>query len=392
MQTIRVKPGREKSLLRRHPWLFSGALRDSAADITSGSTVRVLDNSGRQLALGAWSPQSQIRVRIWSFDSADSIDAEFFQRRIEDAVRLRAPLAAGGACRLLNAEADGLPGVIIDRYDDCLVCQFLSAGAEFWKQEIVDALMGAVSPATIYERSDVEVRKLEGLAPVQGLLAGTEPPQFIQVERDGLHLLVDVRHGHKTGLYLDQAVNYRLVAGHAAAREVLNGFSYSGGFALAALQGGAVRVTSVESSAEAMGLFQRQLELNEFGMERCENITGDCFEVFRKFRDQGRQFDMVTLDPPKFVSSARQLQRGSRGYKDINLLAMKLLRPNGVLASFSCSGHVSPELFQKIVADAAVDAGRSVHVMAWLAQSPDHPVSLNFPEGRYLKGLLCRVL
>jgi len=394
MHTIRVKPGREKSLLRHHPWLFSGAIKDPRDAISSGSTVRITDDSGRVLALGAWSPQSQIRVRIWCFDPAQIIDRDFFRRRIEIAVALRGPAATvvDGACRLVNAEADGLPGVIVDRYGAYLVCQFLAAGAEHWKQVIVDSLKDIMAPRGIYQRSDAEVRLKEGLQPAVGLLAGEEPPEIITIERDRLRLLVDVRHGHKTGLYLDQALNYRIVAEHSADQEVLNGFGYSGGFALAALRGGAARVTSVEASAEALALYERHLQLNGFGTERCENITGDCFEVFRKFRDQGRQFDLVTLDPPKFVNSAQQLQRGSRGYKDINLLAMKLLRRNGVLITFSCSGHVSPELFQKILADAALDAGRTVHIMAWLSQSPDHPVALNFPESRYLKGLLCRVI
>lgn len=393
MHTIRVKAGREKSLLRHHPWLFSGAIKDPPEAIPSGSTVRIADNAGRVLALGAWSPQSQIRARIWSFDPTDTIDRKFFQRRLETAIALRGAAAtvADGACRLVNAEADGLPGVIIDRYGDYLVCQFLSAGAECWKLAIVESLQDITSARGIFERSDVEVRVKEGLQPAAGLLAGEDPPELISVSRDGLHLLVDVRRGHKTGMYLDQAVNYRIVTGYAADKEVLNGFGYSGGFALAALQGGATRVTSVESSAEAMGLFERHLQLNGFGPERHEEITGDCFEVFRKFRDQGRQFDLVTLDPPKFVNSAQQVPRGSRGYKDINLLAMKLLRPNGMLITFSCSGHVSPDLFQKIVADAALDAGRTAHIVAWLSQSPDHPVALNFPEGRYLKGLLLGV-
>jgi len=394
MHTIRVKPGREKSLLRKHPWLFSGAIKEPDETLASGTTVRVEDSNGRFLALGAWSAQSQIRVRVWSFDPAETIDRGFFRRRIETAIALRGAAVnlEDGACRLVNAEADGLPGVIVDRYGAWLVCQFLSAGADRWKQDIVNNLVEVLSPHGIYERSDVEVRNLEGLPPALGLLAGEEAPEFITIERDGLHLLVDVRRGHKTGLYLDQAVNYRVVAEHSADKEVLNGFAYTGGFTLAALHGGAARVTSVESSADALGLLQRHLALNGFHTDRCENINGDCFEVFRKFRDQGRQFDLVTLDPPKFVNTVQQIQRGSRGYKDVNLLAMKLLRRNGILVTFSCSGHVSPELFQKIVADAALDAGRSVHIIAWLSQSPDHPVALNFPEGRYLKGLLCRIL
>ena len=393
MQTIVIKPGREKSVLRHHPWLFSGAVREPKEHIKPGATVSITDAAGKALALGAWSPQSQIRVRFWTFNPHEPVDSAFFGRRIREAVERRKLIITEptDAYRLVNAESDGLPGVIVDRYAGFLVLQLLSAGAELWKDEIVRQLQEQLSPQGIYERSDVEVREKEGLPLSSGLLAGVEPPELIEVHQDGIRLLADVRHGHKTGLYLDQRVNCRLIAGYAQGREVLNCFAYTGAFSLAALRNGAVKVTNVEASDTVLALLDRNRELNQLPAEPMENIRGDAFEVLRQFRDRGRQFDLVILDPPKFVTNAQQVERGSRGYKDINLLACKLLRPGGILATFSCSGHVSADLFQKIVADAALDAGREARILHFLSQAPDHPVGSNFPEGRYLKGLICCV-
>jgi 23S rRNA (cytosine1962-C5)-methyltransferase len=393
MQDIIVKPGREKSLLRYHPWVFSGALQEPVNTIRTGATVRLVDAAGKAMALGAWSPQSQIRVRIWSNDPHETIDRGFFSGRISQAWQRRQQIVTRDTdvYRLVNAESDGLPGLIVDRYAGFLVCQFLSAGVEFWKHEIIGLLQEQLSPLGIYERSDVEVRQKEGLVLRAGLLAGQEPPEYIQVRLDGIPLLVDVRKGHKTGLYLDQSANGRLIKSVARGREILNCFAYTGSFTLAALHGAADRVINVEASADALSLLERNCDLNAVDHARVENIGGDVFTVLRKFRDSGRSFDMIILDPPKFVGNARQLQRGSRGYKDINLLAFKLMRPGGILVTFSCSGHVAPDLFQKIVADAALDAGRFACIEQFLSQAPDHPVALNFPEGRYLKGLSCAV-
>lgn len=393
MKSVILKSGRDKSLRRHHPWLFSGALRDPAAPIEAGETVRVVDDSGQTLALGAWSPQSQIRVRLWSTQPDDIIDRGFFSVRISEARQRRLQIFTPDTdvYRLVNAESDGLPGVIIDKYADYLVAQFLSAGAEYWKQEIIELLQEQLSPRGIYERSDVEVRAKEGLTPAAGLLAGEEPPELVQVRQNGLRLLVDLRRGHKTGLYLDQSANGVLLEGFAHGREVLNCFAYTGAFTMAALRGGAGRVVNLESSRQALSLLDKNCALNQFDPARMENIEGDVFAELRKFRDQGRCFDMILLDPPKFVSTAQQVKRGSRGYKDVNLLAFKLLRPGGILVTFSCSGHVSADLFQKIVADAALDAGRFARIEHFLSQAPDHPVALNFPEGRYLKGLICPV-
>ncbi|MEJ2760381.1 MAG: class I SAM-dependent methyltransferase [Gammaproteobacteria bacterium] len=391
MKTVTLKPGREKSLRRRHPWVFSGALQDPGLSLRSGETVRIMTAAGKAVAIGAWSPSSQLRVRVWSFDPEATIDAGFFRSRLQRALDMRETFVPPGqsACRLVNAESDGLPGLIVDRYADFLVCQILFAGTETYRQVLVEELQALVSPEGIFERSDVEVRRKEGLTPRAGVLAGEDPPEHIEITAHGLRFLVDVRKGHKTGFYLDQIPNHQVIREHARGLDVLNCFAYTGAFTVAALHAGAAGVTAIESSAEALAASAANVALNGLDQGRVENVQGDCFEVLRGYRDAGRRFDLVILDPPKFVAAAQQLQRGCRGYKDINLLALKLLKPGGVLATFSCSGHVSPELFQKIVADAAQDAGRDVRIARYLSQSPDHPVALAFPEGRYLKGLLC---
>jgi 23S rRNA (cytosine1962-C5)-methyltransferase len=359
-----------------------------------GATVDLVSAGGIWLGRGAWSPQSQIVARVWSFDRAEEIGPAFFRHRLQRAIASRR-LPDGElpcACRLVNAESDGLPGTIVDRYAGWLVCQFLSAGAEFWRETIVAELQALVPCEGIYERSDVDVREREGLPPRAGLLAGAEPPELIEVREDALRFLVDVRRGHKTGFYLDQRENRARLAPYARGAEVLNAFSYTGAFAVAALAAGAARVTNIEGSAEALALAARHVELNGLDAARCENVEGDVFVFLRRYRDSRRSFDLVVLDPPKFAESRAHLPGASRGYKDVNLLAIKLLRPGGTLFTFSCSGAMDAALFQKIVSDAALDAGRDVQVLHGLSQAPDHPVALSFPEGRYLKGLICRVL
>ena len=293
------------------------------------------------------------------------------------------------AMRLVNAESDGLPGLIIDKYADFLVCQFLSAGAEYFKQEIIDQIRLLLEPAGIFERSDTNSRKKEGLAENVGLLYGSEPPESITVEQNGIRFFANIRHGHKTGMYLDQSANLKVIQRYTRSADVLNCFAYTGAFALAALCGGAARVTNIESSADAIAMIYRNTDLNGYDVSRFVNVQGDAFQILREYRENGRRFDLIVLDPPKFIHSSQQLQRGCRGYKDINLLAMKLLKESGILITFSCSGHLAPELFQKVIADAALDAGRSASIISVLGQPADHPVALNFPEGRYLKGLVC---
>jgi 23S rRNA (cytosine1962-C5)-methyltransferase len=396
--TLHLKPGREKSLARRHPWIFSGALARIEGDPQLGATVDVRAASGEWLACAAFSPHSQITARVWTFDRDETVDGAFFERRVERAIasrmqlsRMQSAPAIPSGLRLVNAESDFLPGLVVDRYADFLVCQFLSAGSERWKAEIVAALRALAPCAGIYERSDVDVRGKEGLPPVTGLLAGDAPPALVEIEEHGCRYLVDVQHGHKTGFYLDQRDNRAALTAYAAGHEVLNCFAYTGGFGVAALKGGAAHVTNVESSLSALELAERNFGLNGFVADRFTNQAGDVFAVLRRYRDAGRQFDIIVLDPPKFAESKTQVGRAARGYKDINLLAVKLLRPGGVLFTFSCSGGLEPALFQKIVADAAVDAGRAAQVIQPLAQAADHPVALSFPEGAYLKGLIVRI-
>jgi len=295
------------------------------------------------------------------------------------------------AYRIINAESDGLPGLIVDRYSDFLVCQFLSSGAEFNKEIIIEILVEIFKPAGIFERSDFEVRTKEGLQPIQGLLKGTIPKDLIEVQENGFKFLVDVKSGHKTGFYLDQRDNRALISEFSKGKSVLNCFSYTGGFSVYALASGAERIIQIDSSSSALEIANKNIELNGLRLSSVESINDDVFNVLRKFRDERKSFDLIILDPPKFTESVSQVQKASRGYKDINLLAIKLLNPCGILFTFSCSGHISPELFQKIVADAALDSGREVKIIKQLTQSSDHPVSLNFPEGLYLKGLVCSV-
>ncbi len=382
-------------------------------EVVGGATVAVRSAAGEFLARAAYNPQSQIIARVWSWDENESIDDSFLRRKMARAVEHRHgvfskhPVSSAhslsSAYRLVNAESDGLPGLVVDRYADFLVCQFLTAGAEFWKREIVGALVdiGRDDPADrlygIYERSDVDVREKEGLPLTIGVLHGDPPPDLIEIVEASqrgdptCRFAVDVKHGHKTGFYLDQRDNRALVAEYAEGKDVLNCFAYTGGFGLWALKGGAVSVTNVEASGSALELAKRNAELNGFDGSQIENVEGDVFQILRRYRDSRRQFDVIILDPPKFASSRAQIDRAAAGYKDINLLAFKLLRPGGLLFTFSCSGAITAELFQKIVAGAALDAGREAQIVQRLSQAGDHPVALNFREGEYLKGLVCRI-
>jgi 23S rRNA (cytosine1962-C5)-methyltransferase len=389
MNTVILKKGREKNLLQRHPWIFSGAIERVEGEPGIGETVTVCSFDCKPLAQAAWSPESQIALRIWSFNSETIIDASFFRTKLQNAIAAR-PKINSNAVRLVASESDGLPGLIIDRYADWIVCQFLSAGSEHWKDMIVELLQEIFPGLSIYERSDVSVREKEGLPLRCGVLAGAEPPELVEITENGMRLLVDIKAGHKTGYYLDQRDSRFAVRQWAEGRDVLNCFSYTGGFGIAALLGGAKHVLQMDSSGPALEIAKQNAALNRLDPAASEYIEGDVFKELRRFRDSRRDFDLIILDPPKFVESRNQLDKGARGYKDINLLAFKLLRPGGLLFTFSCSGHMEMPLFQKIVADSALDAGRSAQILAVLNQSPDHPVALNFPEGAYLKGLLCR--
>lgn len=390
MPSILLNTGREKTILRRHPWIFSGALKSVVGDPEPGATVEVRSADNTLLGHAAWSPESQICGRVWSFDPAEKIDADFFRRKIRRAIELRNELelnAADGGCRLIASEADGLPGVIADRYGDFAVVQLLSAGAEFHKATIAAILLEESGCRGVYERSDVAIRTREGLTESTGLLAGEEPPEAITIVENGIRFEIDIRHGHKTGFYLDQRFNRAAVARYAAGKEMLNCFAYTGGFAVAALAAGAKHAVNVDSSAPSLAGAVRNFELNGIAAERYENITADVFAELRKFRDRARTFDLIVLDPPKFVDSKNALMRGCRAYQDIARLAFLLLRPGGMLFTFSCSGLLSAELFQKVTADAALDAGVEAVIVGRLEQAPDHPTSLSVPESFYLKGL-----
>ena len=394
MLKITLKRERERSLLRRHPWVFSGAIDKVLGDPQVGDTVSVFANDGRFLGHGAWNPVSNIRVRIWAWQEDTVIDAAFFAARLAAAIAMRErllPTAADGGVRLVHAESDGLPGLVVDRFGDVLVMQTTSAGARRWRDAIADSLMHLTGARAVYERSDADVLEVEGLEVASGLLRGSLDATHITCLENGLKVEIDLAHGHKTGHYLDQRENRQLVGALADDAEVLDAFCYSGGFALQALAHGARNVTAIDSSATALAQLQRHLELNQLPAERCTLIEDDVFKQLRKLRDQNRSFDLIVLDPPKFAPTAATAERAARGYKDINLLALKLLRPGGVLATFSCSGGVNADLFRKIVAGAALDAGVDAQLLRQLHATPDHPIAMAFPEGEYLKGLLLRV-
>lgn len=399
MEKVVLRPGRERSVLRRHPWIFSGgvASEPSAEGVASGSTVAVESARGELLGYGSWSPSSQIRVRMLSFDPAAVPDEALVASRVAAAVGRRADFFANAytnAMRLVNAESDGLPGVVADYYAGWVVCQFTSAGAEFWKGAIASALMKfAPFCQGVSERSDVDVREKEGLA-VGGfsVLEGVEPPELVEIAEGPCKFLVDVRRGHKTGFYLDQREARQTVGSLANGAEVLNCFSYTGGFGIFARQCGAASVTQVDVSGEALELARKNEALEHLCGTKMEYVEEDVFKYLRKCRDEGRRFDMIVLDPPKFAESRSQVMKAARGYKDINLLAMKLLRPNGILATFSCSGAMTDDLFGKILAEASEDAGRDFQTIAKTRQGADHPVALSFPEGHYLKGVVLRAI
>jgi len=391
---MRLKAGREKSLQRRHPWVFSGAVQAISGDPAAGDTIRITAQDGSFLGWGAYSPQSQIRARVWSWEEDERIDASFFAGRLKNAIDLRKrfiqPDVANGV-RLVHGESDGLPGLVVDLYGEWAVVQLLSAGPERWKKEIIQCLTELVHLKGVYERSDADVRRLEGLAERTGLIWGDEPPERALIAEYGLQYWLDLRKGHKTGFYLDQRENRLRLRQLARGADVLDCFSYTGGFSLNALFGGAKSVTAVEASAEALQMARANLELNQLGAENYSEIQADVFQQLRAFRDQRRTFDLIVLDPPKFAPTAALAEKAARGYKDINLLALKLLRPGGLLFTFSCSGGIDMPLFQKILAGAALDAGVQAVVVEWLHQAADHPVGLAFPEGEYLKGLVIGV-
>ncbi|NNJ13164.1 methyltransferase [Chloroflexales bacterium ZM16-3] len=400
MATITLRPGRERPVIQRHPWVFSGAVASVRGEPVDGEPVDILAPSGDWLARGLWSGHSQIRARLCTWDPNQQLNEEWLRSGIARAVSGRAGLAdgAGGACRLIFSESDGLPGLIVDRYGDYLTVQILTQGMEARRNELVRALADMLAPRGIFERSDNDMREKEGLPPSDGLLWGEEPPDQITLRPTAPPgssatppiLLADLRAGQKTGTYLDQAINRARVAAYCKGANVLDCFSYSGGFSAYAARAGAASLTLIDSSPAALDMARQNLALNEIATP-ADYVEGNVFKVLRAYRAEGRRFDVIVLDPPKFANSQGQVNHATRGYKDINWLAMQLLSPGGTLATFSCSGLISPDLFQKIVFGASVDAGRDVQIIERLGQSPDHPILLTFPESEYLKGFVCRV-
>jgi len=391
MKSLHLRAGRDKSVKRRHPWIFSGAIERVDGEPANGESVLVKDAGGQPLAVAAWSPHSQIQARVWSFDSGTRIEKSFFESTLKKAIQLRHSLPASqhsNALRLVHGESDGLPGLIIDRYADVLVAQFLSAGADHWREAILDALVAETGCDAVFERSDAEVRVLEGLQPRIGFARVNREAKRCAIVEHGLHFRVDVEDGQTTGFFLDQRDNRQRIRALARGREVLDAFSYTGGFSLAALAGGARQVTAVESSVPALEVARENVQANAMDLSRISFEQADVFAYQRLLRDRGASFDMVILDPPKFAPTAAQVKNAARAYKDINLMAFKLLRPGGLLATFSCSGGISAELFQSIVAGAAADAGADAKIIERFCAAADHPVALGFPEGDYLKGLL----
>lgn len=389
MKSIRLRQGKERSLLRRHPWVFDGAIAKGGGD--AGETVRVESHEGQFLGWAAFSPSSKIRARVWSFDENERIDAAFFTARIAQAIRARSRFdIRSDGCRLIHGESDGLPGVVVDRYADTLVAQFSSCGAERWKSVIVDALLAQTGLTRLYERSDASVRSLEGLPEATGWLQGSGDTGITISEHDW-KLSLDVAEGHKTGFYLDQRDSRRKFAEHARRlqfQDVLNCYCYTGGFTVAALAGGAAHVTSIDSSGPAIERARANVALNGFDAARTTMLDADVNASLRQFHKEGRTFDAIVLDPPKFAPTVAHAERAARAYKDINRIALSILAPGGVLFTYSCSGGISADLFHKIVASAGIDAGVDAFITERLGGAPDHPMTVNFPEGEYLKGLV----
>jgi 23S rRNA (cytosine1962-C5)-methyltransferase len=417
MKTIRLRDGKERSLLRRHPWIFDGAIASGSAD--AGETVRVESHGGQFLGWAAFSPSSKIRARVWSFDAEQRIDASFFVARIDQAIRARSLFdIKSDGFRLIHGESDGLPGLVVDRYADTLVAQFSSCGAERWKDQIVQALLAQTGLTRLYERSDASVRALEGLPEATGWLVNSAPTLVasptalppegtelglgrpgasfagdtaITITEHDWKLSLDVAQGHKTGFYLDQRDSRQKFAAYARRlqfKEVLNCFCYTGGFTVAALAGGARHVTSIDSSAPALALARANVALNGFDASRSTLLDADVNASLRQYQKEGRNFDAIVLDPPKFAPTIKHAERAARAYKDINRLALSILAPGGVLFTYSCSGGISADLFHKIVASAGTDAGIDAFITERMGGAPDHPMTVAFPEGEYLKGLV----
>ena len=392
---IILHESRDKSLKRKHPWIFSKAIKEVVNEPSNGADINIYDCNNNFLAVAAYSPNSQIRARVWSFNKDEKIDKDFFKAKIlkaYEARKLMLEVTAMSACRIIAAESDSIPGLIVDMYNNYLVLEVLSAGTEFHLKEIVAALREVFPEHNIYERSDVEVRKKEGLELRKGIIFGENPPTEIEItENENMKLLVDIENGHKTGYYLDQRDNRAALAKYCKGKSVLNCFSYTGGFSLYALKGRALKVANVDVSQRALDTAKRNIVLNHLDPGRVKFIKEDVFKFLRNEKAKNNEYDVIVLDPPKFAESRGQLDKACRGYKDINMLAASIMNPGGYLMTYSCSGHMTPDLFQKVVADAILDANREGQIVEYLQQASDHPISTAYPEGLYLKGLVVRI-
>ena len=392
---IILHESRDKSLKRKHPWIFSKAIKEVVNEPSNGADINIYDCNNNFLAVAAYSPNSQIRARVWSFNKDEKIDKDFFKAKIlkaYEARKLMLEVTAMSACRIIAAESDSIPGLIVDMYNNYLVLEVLSAGTEFHLKEIVAALREVFPEHNIYERSDVEVRKKEGLELRKGVIFGENPPTEIEItENENMKLLVDIENGHKTGYYLDQRDNRAALAKYCKGKSVLNCFSYTGGFSLYALKGRALKVANVDVSQRALDTAKRNIVLNHLDPGRVKFIKEDVFKFLRNEKAKNNKYDVIVLDPPKFAESRGQLDKACRGYKDINMLAASIMNPGGYLMTYSCSGHMTPDLFQKVVADAILDANREGQIVEYLQQASDHPISTAYPEGLYLKGLVVRI-
>jgi len=395
MKSIILKPDRERPILRKHPWIFANSIAEVKGDPGLGETIEVLSSNGLWLAYAAFSPHSQIRARIWTWDPSEEVDQNFFANRLEKSIAMREGFFRGKyvtAYREVYAESDRLPGLILDRYGEVRVIQFLFAGVEHWRESIREILAARGDCQAIVERSDVDVRALEGLASRDGFLWGKQPEGLLTIVEHGIQFYVDIFQGHKTGFYLDQRQNHKILRDMLPeGASVLDCFSYTGGFTLNALKANVGEILAIDSSSYALDLTKKNVTLNGLDAGRLKLTEGDVFSELRTLRDRDRKFDVIILDPPKFASTPSHKERAARGYKDINLLAFKLLEAGGTLFTFSCSGGISAEFFQKIISDAALDSGRNASIIRWLGQPEDHPVLLSFPEARYLKGFVCQV-
>jgi 23S rRNA (cytosine1962-C5)-methyltransferase len=394
MIDVILKKGKEKAAILRHPWIFSGAIEKIKGKPENGELVSVISANKEFLAYAYYNDQSRVALRLLEWDENTTIDQDWYAQKLKNAIAARAHILNEdtNTCRLVFSEADFLPGLIVDQYADFLSLQILSAGMENIKEEIINILRTELNPKGIFDKSDAGARKHENLEPTQGLLWGETPPEFIEVKENGILYHINIADGQKSGFYCDQRDNRLILAEYTKDKTVLDCFCYSGGFTLNSLKQGALQVTSVDSSGLALETLQHNLNLNGFSADQHHSIQSDVNKQLRAFKEEGKLFDVIVLDPPKYAPSRSALDRAARAYKDLNRLGMLLLEKGGILATYSCSGAVDMETFKQIIAWAALDAGREVQIIKQFHQPEDHPVRISFPEGEYLKGLLLRVL